>query len=138
MEGFPGLALRQIIERDNLFLSLKRMGRKIRFADAYLVDSVEELAARRFKSVTTVMALTVPESISTAADLMADRALMGYRAPRPGTGEKRDDDFRYHFDMIPFSELPPHEVGKDELSISCIPLFMALEGIMLERTKVLA
>jgi hypothetical protein len=40
--------------------------------------------------------------------------------------------------MIPFSELPPHEVGKDELSISCIPLFMALEGIMLERTKVLA
>ena len=76
MEGFPGLALRQIIERDNLFLSLKRMGRKIRFADAYLVDSVEELAARRFKSVTTVMALTVPESISTAADLMADRALM--------------------------------------------------------------
>ena len=64
---------------------------------------------------------------------MADRALMGYRAPRQGTGEKRDDDFRYHFDMIPFSELPPNEVGKDELSISCIPLFMALEGIRLER-----
>lgn len=66
---------------------------------------------------------------------MADRALMGYRAPRPGTGEKRDDDFRYHFDMIPFRELPPHEVGKDELSISCIPLFMALEGIRLERAE---
>ena len=66
---------------------------------------------------------------------MADRALMGYRAPRPGTEEKRDDDFRYHFDMIPFRELPPHEVGKDELSISCIPLFMALEGIRLERAE---
>ncbi len=64
---------------------------------------------------------------------MADRALMGFRAPRPGTGEKRDDDFRYHFDMVPFQELPPHEVGKDELSISCIPLFMALEGIRLEK-----
>lgn len=64
---------------------------------------------------------------------MADRALMGYRAPRQGTGEKRDDDFRYHFDMIPFDQLPPDEVGKDELSISCIPLFMALEGIRLER-----
>jgi len=75
-EGFPGPALRQIIERNNLFLELKRRGKRIRFADAYLVDSSEELENRRFKSVTTVMALTVPESISTADDLMADRALM--------------------------------------------------------------
>lgn len=64
---------------------------------------------------------------------LADRALMGYRAPRQGTGEIRDDDFRYHFDMIPFRELPSNEKGKDELSICCIPLFMALEGIRLER-----
>ena len=63
---------------------------------------------------------------------LADRALMGYRAPRQGTGELRDDDFRYHFDMIPFRELPSNEKGKDELSICCIPLFMALEGIRLE------
>ena len=75
-EGFPGIALRKIIEEDNLFLELKRRGKKVRFADAYLVDSPEELAARRFKSVTTVMALTVPESITTADDLADDRALM--------------------------------------------------------------
>ena len=66
---------------------------------------------------------------------IADRALMGYRAPRPGTGELRDDDFRYHFDLVPFRELPPNEIGKDELSICCIPLFMALDGIRLERTE---
>ena len=75
-EGFPTLALREIVERDNLFLALKRKGCKVRFADAYLVDSVDELRERRFKSVTTVMALTAPESVSTASDLMADRALM--------------------------------------------------------------
>ena len=75
-EGFPGIALRKIIEEDNLFLELKRRGKKVRFADAYLVDSPEELAARRFKSVTTVMALTVPETITTADDLADDRALM--------------------------------------------------------------
>ena len=46
-------------------------GAKVRFADAYLVDSPEELSARRFKSVTTVMALSAPETISTSADLMA-------------------------------------------------------------------
>ena len=75
-EGFPGRQLREIVERGNLFLSLRGAGRKVRFADAYLVDSAEELAARRFKSVTTVMALTTPEVICTAGDLMADDALM--------------------------------------------------------------
>ena len=75
-EGFPPRELREIIERDNIFLQLKRRGKKVRFADAYLVGSAEELAATRFKSVTTVMALTVPETVSTAEDLMADRALM--------------------------------------------------------------
>ena len=75
-EGFPSPALRNIIEENNLFLQLKKRGRKIRFADAYLVDSSEDLAARRFKSVTTVMALTVPETISTIDNLAADTAVM--------------------------------------------------------------
>lgn len=75
-EGFPGPALRTIIEGDNIFLRLKAIGKRVRFADAYLVDSADELSGRRFKSVTTVMALTVPESISTVDDLMADRAVM--------------------------------------------------------------
>lgn len=75
-EGFPGPALRNLIERNNLFLELKRRGKRVKFADAYLVDSADELATRRFKSVTTVMALTVPETISTSDDLLADSALM--------------------------------------------------------------
>ena len=75
-EGFPGLELRKIIEQNNLFLQLKKRGKKVKFADAYLVDSAEELAERRFKSVTTVMALTTPDTVSTADDLVADRAVM--------------------------------------------------------------
>ena len=75
-EGFPGPALRKIIEDGNLFLDLKSRRRSVCFADAYLIDSVDELALRRFKSVTTVMALTVPESITTVDDLISDRALM--------------------------------------------------------------
>ncbi|MGN0854230.1 MAG: hypothetical protein ACI4R9_01770 [Kiritimatiellia bacterium] len=75
-EGFPGPALRKIIEENNLFLQLRKRGKKVKFADAYLVDSADELAAHRFKSVTTVMALTTPEVIMTADDLMADQALM--------------------------------------------------------------
>jgi len=74
-EGFPGAELRKIVAQDNLFLALKARGRRVKFADAYLVDSADELANRRFKSVTTVMALTAPESLSTAADLANDDAL---------------------------------------------------------------
>ena len=75
-EGFPPQEIRKIIEENNLFLQLKKRGKKVRFADAYLVASADELVAARFKSVTTVMALTVPETIATADDLMDDRALM--------------------------------------------------------------
>ena len=75
-EGFPGPLIRKIIEEDNLFKQVKKRAKSLKFADAYLVDSAEELQMRRFKSVTTVMALTVPESIATADDLAADAALM--------------------------------------------------------------
>lgn len=64
---------------------------------------------------------------------VADRVLMGYRAPRPDSGEIRDDAFRYHFDIRPFEQLTKDEIGKDELSIACIPLFAALEGFQLKR-----
>ena len=75
-EGFPGPSLRKKIEEDNLFLQLKARGKRIKFADAYLVESADELIPRRFKSVTTVMALTTPEVISTLDDLLDDQALM--------------------------------------------------------------
>ena len=75
-EGFPSPALRSIIEENNLFLQLRKRGKTVRFADAYLVDSAEDLRARRFKSVTTVMALTTPETIATADDLVENRAVM--------------------------------------------------------------
>ena len=75
-EGFPPLALRKIIEADNLFIQLKKRALKVRFADAYLVDDVKELASRRFKSVTTVMALTTPETISLTGDLVRGGAVM--------------------------------------------------------------
>lgn len=75
-EGFPGPGLRKIIEENNLFLELKRRNLSVKFADAYLVDGVDELEMRRFKSVTTVMALTSPETVSTIDDLVNDEALL--------------------------------------------------------------
>ncbi len=75
-EGFPGPSLRKKIAESNLFMELKARGRRVKFADAYLVESPDELEGRRFKSVTTVMALTTPEVIATADDLADDQAVM--------------------------------------------------------------
>ena len=74
-EGFPGPALRELVSENNLFLQLDRRGKTVKFADGYLVDSAEELALHRFKSVTTVMALSLPKSISTADDLARNDAV---------------------------------------------------------------
>ena len=74
-EGFPGPSLREIVQANNLFLQLKRRDKKIRFADGYLIESADELELHRFKSVTTVMALTLPESIATANDLAENNAV---------------------------------------------------------------
>ena len=75
-EGFPGPGLRDLIRMDNLFLQLKARGKKVKFADAFLVESADELESRRFKSVTTIMALTAPETISTISDLSDDDAVL--------------------------------------------------------------
>jgi hypothetical protein len=75
-EGFPGPVIRNEIEKNNIFLELDSMGKKVCFADAYLIDSPEELALRRFKSASTVMALTLPKVVRTAEDLINDNAVM--------------------------------------------------------------
>ena len=63
---------------------------------------------------------------------VAERALMGYRAPRPGSGEDRDDEFRIHPDLVPYAGIPQKEKGKDSINILAIPVFLALEGYRIE------
>ena len=75
MEGFPGPSLRNLIAGSNLLLDLTRRGRRVRFANNYLADSIEEIRARRFKSVTTVAALTTPEALCLREDLLANQAV---------------------------------------------------------------
>ena len=75
VEGFPGPSLRTLITRDNLLLNLIQKGRRVRFANGYIAESVEEIRARRFKSVTTVASLTCPETICLREDLFANQAV---------------------------------------------------------------
>lgn len=75
VEGFPGPMLRKLVEQDNIFLALKRISKRGKFADGYLADSVDEIRNRRFRSVTTTAALTCPEVISLRTDLLANQAV---------------------------------------------------------------
>ena len=75
MEGFPGPSLRTLITADNLLLDLTRKGQRVRFANGYFAESVEEIRARRFKSVTTVASLTCPEIICLREHLLANQAV---------------------------------------------------------------
>jgi len=75
VSGFPGPRIRAFIERDNLFLALTRRGVRCKFANGYFNVAVADIAKRRLRSVTTVMALTVPETISTHDDLHRGRAV---------------------------------------------------------------
>ncbi len=75
LAGFPGPRVRAVVEQDNLFLRLKRHGLSCKFANSYIGAGLDEISSRRLRSVTTVMALTVPESISLQADLLDNRAV---------------------------------------------------------------
>ena len=59
---------------------------------------------------------------------VAERALMGYRAIRSEKGEKRDDEFRIHNDLVPYDEVPPKDKVKDLANVLCMPLILALLG----------
>ena len=75
-EGFPGPTLCKLLQEGNLFMELRRRGLRVCFADAYFADTADELAARRFKSVTTIMSLTTPEVIRYQRDMLAGRAVL--------------------------------------------------------------
>lgn len=75
-EGFPGPTLCKLLQENNLFMELRRRGLQVCFADAYFADTADELAARRFKSVTTIMSLTTPEVIRYQRDMFAGKAVL--------------------------------------------------------------
>jgi len=75
VEGFPGPSLRTLIAQGNLLFDLIKNGRRVRFANGYLAESVEEIRARRFKSVTTVASLTCPETFCLREHLLANQAV---------------------------------------------------------------
>jgi len=91
--------------------------------------------AERFREALSRFRPERPLSEAEHNRWMADRILFGYRPPRPGSGEVRDDDFLYHPDLVPFKDLSADNVGKDDMAILSIPVILALEGFRLRSER---
>lgn len=144
MEGFPGPTLRSLLNEDNLFLKLRRNGLHCKFADAYAAESVEEIAARRFKSVTTVMGLTCPQVFSFREDMLADQAVFhditrksllarGYTGPVVTPAKAAEHLIQlaitYDFTLFEFfqSDLAGHSNSLEE-AVACLQTLDAFIG----------
>lgn len=75
IEGFPGPALRAIVQAENIYDKLAARGFKATFANAYYTNDVAEVESRRIQSVTTVAALKAFGSVRNTRDMLAGRAV---------------------------------------------------------------
>lgn len=74
IEGFPPAALKTLIEQENIFAKLRKLGKRCTFANSYWIDDPHTIPPRR-QSVTTVMALTALGDVRGKKELLAGKAV---------------------------------------------------------------
>ncbi len=74
IEGFPPPRLKDLVRENNIFSELRKAGRTCTFANAYWLDDVAHIPARR-ESVTTVATLAAFGGVRGKAELLANRAV---------------------------------------------------------------
>jgi 2,3-bisphosphoglycerate-independent phosphoglycerate mutase len=74
IEGFPPPTLKKIIQHENLFSKLKKIGKHCTFANSYWRDDVENIPPR-LQSVTTVMTLSALGGVRNKKELLAGNAI---------------------------------------------------------------
>jgi len=74
-EGFPGPALREIVEQSHIFGRLAELGCRCAFANAYFIDEQRELLEWRRLSVSSVMTLAAFGRVRDKQDLATGKAV---------------------------------------------------------------
>lgn len=74
IEGFPPPRLKELVQEHNIFSKLLAAGKTCTFANAYWLDDVAHIPARR-ASVTTVATLAAFGGVRGKAELLANRAV---------------------------------------------------------------
>jgi hypothetical protein len=75
IEGFPGEPLCRIIRDENIFAKCGKLGLRSTFANAYYVSDMEAVKAHRWKSVTTVAALSAFGQVRDTEAMLAGNAV---------------------------------------------------------------
>lgn len=74
IEGFPPSRLKELVQEHNIFSKLLAAGKTCTFANAYWLDDIAHIPARR-ASVTTVATLAAFGGVRGKSDLLANRAV---------------------------------------------------------------
>ena len=74
IEGFPPPSLKKLIEHENLFTKLRKLGKSCTFANCYLNVDPHRIPPRR-QSVTTVMTLSALGRVRGTPELLAGKAV---------------------------------------------------------------
>lgn len=74
IEGFPPLRLKELVQEHNIFSKLLAAGKTCTFANAYWLDDIAHIPARR-ASVTTVATLAAFGGVRGKSDLLSNRAV---------------------------------------------------------------
>ncbi|MDZ8120227.1 hypothetical protein [Pontiella agarivorans] len=74
IEGFPPPRLKKLIEKENIFSKLRKLGKDPTFANSYWIDDPFNIPLRR-QSVTTVMALAANGKVRHKEELMNGKAV---------------------------------------------------------------
>ncbi|MEN7973003.1 MAG: peptidase [Verrucomicrobiota bacterium] len=74
IEGFPPPSLKKLIEHENIFSKLRKIGKQCTFANSYWIDDPARIPPRR-QSVTTVMSLSALGKVRGKKELMAGKAV---------------------------------------------------------------
>jgi 2,3-bisphosphoglycerate-independent phosphoglycerate mutase len=75
IEGFPPPALKTLVEQENIFSKLRKLGKQPTFANSYWTTDPHRIPARR-KSVTTVMTLAALGGVRGREELLQGKAAM--------------------------------------------------------------
>jgi 2,3-bisphosphoglycerate-independent phosphoglycerate mutase len=74
IEGFPPPTLKKMIQHENVFSKLRKLGKNCTFANSYWLDDTTKIPSRR-QSVTTVMTLAALGKVRSKAELRANQAV---------------------------------------------------------------
>lgn len=74
IEGFPPPALKELVQRENLFAKLRKRGKRCTFANSYWIEDPHGIPAR-LQSVTTVMTLAALGGVRHKAELLSGQAV---------------------------------------------------------------